>query len=256
MIDIQYIRTSMLLLRWGGLNVLTDPWFAMQMRGLPVFVRPCVTPEELPPLDLVLVSHLHPDHFDRRAMARLRHRCRAIVGPPQLRGEVGDMPVDRREFLEDGQRVDVAGLSVTAWSVEHSGYENAYVVEREGESLIFAGDARHSPVFARIGRAHAPQVSLLPVGGTIALGRRIVMGPDHALEAAGELRTRLVVPIHIGGEWMSVPPLSLHPGRGRRLVTLAREANAPFAVAALKPGERVLAEQGRVTDIVRDRPAG
>ena len=247
MIDIQYIRTSMLLLRWGGLNVLTDPWFAMQMRGLPVFVRPCVTPEELPPLDLVLVSHLHPDHFDRRAMARLRHRCRAIVGPPQLRGEVGDMPVDRREFLEDGQRVDVAGLSVTAWSVEHSGYENAYLVRRGRASLLFAGDANYSPVFSAIGRAHPPTVSLLPVGGTLIMGRRIVMGPQDALAAATDLRTRVVVPIHAGGEWMSVPPLSRHPGRPKQLAALAASRGVPFEVAPLEPGQHVqVSEDGEI----------
>ena len=237
--EIQYIRASMLLLRWDGLAVLTDPWFAMQMRGLPVFVRPCLRPEELPRLDLILVSHLHPDHFDRRALARLSSRCQVLVGPPQLRGKVRDLPVDRRVFLGHGEAARVPGFSVTAYSVVHSGYENAYVVERGGQSLLFAGDANYSRVFADIGRAHAPQVSLLPVGGTIALGRRIVMGPREAMKAAVDLKTRVVVPIHNGGEWMSVPPLSRHPGRARHLQQWSKESHAAFEVAALEPGQTV-----------------
>ena len=251
MIDIQYIRTSTLLIRWDGLTVLTDPWFAMQMRGLPVFVKPCVRPEDLPQLDLILVSHLHPDHFDRRALARLSHRCQVLVGPPQLRGKVRDLPVDRRVFLGDGEQVKVPGFKVTAYSVQHSGYENAYLVQRGGASLLFAGDASYSPVFETIGRAHAPDVSLLPVGGTIALGRRIVMSPTDALEAAVCLRTRVVVPIHLGGEWMSVPPLSLHPGRAHHLAALAERAGAGFQVAVLRPGQQVRVEQGRASRVVK-----
>lgn len=251
MINLQYIRTSTLLLRWNGLTVLTDPWFAMHMRGLPVFVKPCVHPRDLPRLDLVLVSHLHPDHFDRRALSLLTHRCRVLIGPPQLRGKVRDLPVDRRVFLAHGEQARVPGFSVTAYSVQHSGYENAYLLERDGESLLFAGDANFSPVFQDIGLTHAPQVSLLPVGGTIALGRRIVMGPEDAFAAAVCLRTKVVVPTHLGGEWMSVPPLSLHPGRGRHLVALARQAGAEFTVAALRPGQSVTVEQGRVR-----RPSG
>ena len=239
MMEIQYIRTSMLLIRWGGATILTDPWFAMQMRGLPVFVRPCLAPEQLPPLDLVLVSHLHPDHYDRRAMARLCHQAGLLVGPPGIIARAHGARVRRVISMRGGDAAREGGLKVRAFQVQHSGYENAYLVQREGASLLFAGDARYSPVFRAIGQEHPPTVSLLPVGGTRALGRRIVMNPEDAARAAGDLRTSLVVPIHHGGEWMSVPPLSLHPGRAHHLADLARARRAPFSVAPLLPGQTV-----------------
>ena len=247
MIDIQYIRTSTLLLRWDGLTILTDPWFAMQMRGLPVFVRPCVRPAQLPPLDLVLVSHMHPDHFDRRALGRLSFPCKLLVGPPQLRRrDTRGLPVERVVQLRHGERIEEPQFTLWAHSVEHSGYENAYVLRRNGESLLFAGDANYSAVFEAMGRQHTPQVSLLPVGGTLALGRRIVMSPEDALAAAVDLRTSVVVPIHLGGEWASVPPLSFHPGRAFHLQAVARLHDAPFQVAALRPGEHLQVEQGSI----------
>ena len=247
MIDIQYIRTSTLLLRWDGLTILTDPWFAMHIRGLPAFVRPCIRPEDLPPLDLVLVSHLHPDHFHRRAMLRLSHRAGLLVGPPGIAAEARGVSMRRLATLRDGDTIQDGETSVHAYSVEHSGYENAYLVRKGETSLLFAGDARYSPVFGAIGRAHAPTVSLLPVGGTLIMGRRIVMNPSDALAAATDLGTRVVVPIHAGGEWMSVPPLSLHPGRADQLAALAASRNAPFAVAPLRPGQHVrVANDGTV----------
>jgi len=239
MIDIQYIRTATLLWNWEGVRVLTDPWFAMQMRGLPVFVRPCIRPRDLPSLDLILVSHLHPDHFDHRALRRLSHRCKLLVGPPGIEARARKLPVDRVEIMQDGDLLEETDFTVRAFSVEHSGYENAYLVQRNKASVLFAGDASFSPVFERIGRSHPPTVSLLPVGGTRILGRRIVMDPEDALVAATYLRTRVVVPIHLGGEWMSVPPLSLHLGRAYHLKTLAEARDVDFQVATLRPGQKL-----------------
>lgn len=246
MIDIQYIRTSTLLLKWDGLVVLTDPWFAMHMRGLPVFVRPCVKAEELPLLDLVMVSHLHPDHFDRKAMSKLSTPCKLLVGPPGVEKGKDRFQAARIEVMTDGQVLTEQEFTVRAFSVEHSGYENAYLVERKDMSLFFAGDAKYCESFKRIGEQFSPTVSLLPVGGTEILGRRIVMNPEDALCAAKELGTKVVIPIHIGGEWMSVPPLSRHPGRAEQLVELAGDLE--IQVVALKPGEcATIDEKGRVT---------
>ena len=238
MIEITYIRTSMLLLRWDGLNILTDPWFAMQMRGLPVFVWPCIKVGELPPLDLVLVSHLHPDHFDKRAMSKLKNPCRLLIGPPGVETKRIKPTCEKIIVLTDGQKETSTDFVVTAFSVRHSGYENAYLIERNGMSVLFAGDARYTEVFAEIGKKHQPTVSLLPVGGTEIMGRRIVMDPADALLAGRDLGTKVIVPIHHGGEWMSVPPLSRHPGRADTLVKLVEKGNAPLTVCALMPGQR------------------
>lgn len=240
MIDVQYIRTSTLLIRWDGLTVLTDPWFAMHMRGLPVFVRPCIRPDELPALDLVLTSHLHPDHYDHRALRKLAHPCRVLIGPPGIEEKVSGVPCKKVVTLVGGEKYEGEGFSVTAFVVEHSGYENAYLLIKDDVALLFVGDARYTDAFTKIGQHKKPLVSLLPVGGTEILGRRIVMNPDDAVQAAIDLGTRVVIPIHIGGEWMSVPPLSRHPGRAERALEVSKSRTDAPLVEVLAPGERVL----------------
>lgn len=72
---LQFIGTATTVLRLGGFTVLTDPNFlhrgerAYLGRGLVSkrLTEPALGIDELPPLDLVLLSHLHGDHFDRRA---------------------------------------------------------------------------------------------------------------------------------------------------------------------------------------------
>lgn len=252
MIEIRPLRASTCLLQWDGKTILTDPWFAGHMRGLPVFVRPCLSPEQLPSLDLVLVSHTHSDHFDRHAMKRLRHPCRRLIGPPQIAAHTRGLNVVHMQIMRDGEMFTADDWRIHAYRVEHSGYENAYVVTHRGLSLLFAGDARYSDVFLRIGYNHRPQAALLPVGGTQILGRRIVMNPADALRAAIDLQTTTVVPIHPGGQWLSVPPLSRHPGRASHLAELAARANAPFAVVAAEPGDTVrLDENGCLREDTR-----
>jgi L-ascorbate metabolism protein UlaG (beta-lactamase superfamily) len=159
--------------------------------------------------------------------------------------------------LRDGETAVAAGMGISAFAVEHSGYENAYLVEYGELSFFYAGDAKYSPAFATVGRAHQPLISFLPVGGTEILGRRVVMGPEDALQAALDLGTRVVTPIHSGGEWLSLPPLSRHPGRAARLAALAERSKAPFRAVVLAPGERAsIAADGSVIRRTRERGDG
>ena len=151
-------------------------------------------------------------------------------------------------------------IRVRATESRHSGYEcNYFLSEHEpqsggGISVFFDGDSRFSTAFgAMAAKGLRSDVALLPVGGTRVLGRRIVMDPADACRAAEILGARFVIPIHEGGTWMSVPPLSLHPGRGRDLQHIAESRGARFDVILLDPGGSAIftLESGRVA-VARD----
>ena len=88
--------------------------------------------------------------------------------------------------------------------------------------LYFGGDARldRAVLAALRRRLGAFRLVFLPVGGTRIFGRRTVMDPAGAAEAARILGAAWVVPIHEGGIWLPVPPASWHPGRARHLPPL------------------------------------
>src|SRR5215211_6793076 len=82
-----FIGTATVLLQYAGFRILTDPNFlhrGQQVRlgyGLRSTrqTNPALEIDQLPPLDLVLVSHLHEDHFDRVAEQRLDRRVPLVT---------------------------------------------------------------------------------------------------------------------------------------------------------------------------------
>ena len=78
-----WVGHSTVLLQTAGLNILTDPFLSTRASPVPFAgpkrVRPAaLTPETLPPIDLILLSHNHYDHMDLPALRRIARRpCRA-----------------------------------------------------------------------------------------------------------------------------------------------------------------------------------
>ncbi len=82
--SLTFIGTATAVLRLGGFTLLTDPNFLH--RGQRAYLgygltskrltEPALQPDELPPLDAVLLSHLHGDHFDRIARRGCPRICR------------------------------------------------------------------------------------------------------------------------------------------------------------------------------------
>lgn len=244
MIEATAIRAATVLLRIGGRSFLTDPWFGERMWWvLPTWQKPGVRLDALPHVDLVLATHLHPDHYDRAATRALFERAvppGAFIGPT---GSRPFLPASARAHLREMAPWDVieeGALRITATPCLHTGPPPAevnYVVEAEGRAVFFGGDCRYSSTFADVRRRFRIDVAFLPVSGTLIFGHRTTMDEEDAFRAAIDLGARVVVPIHEGGVWMSVPPGSRHPGRARMLARLARERAAPFEVVCLAPGE-------------------
>ncbi len=241
---ITMVRCSTLLVEHPACRLLTDPWFGMSMRGLPVFRRPGLDVVDLPPLDAVLVSHLHPDHFDMPALRRMRPAPARVVVPPGSLAVLGNPSGLEWMELAPWETTALGATRVTAVPGPHTGPrpdEVNYVVEIPGWGrLFFGGDARFDGrVLSEVARRFAPfRVALLPVGGSRILGVRTVMGPEDAFRAAQILDAALTVPIHEGGIWMPVPPLSMHPGRARHLVrAFAGSHQGDRRVRVLREGE-------------------
>ncbi len=240
-LDVTLLRTSCLLIEYGGLRILTDPFFHRTMRGLPIFRPPGIPLERVGRIDIVVASHLHRDHFDLQAVRQLAHPQMVLVGCPGTAAFCAGAGLPRIVEIAPWQETTVGDVRLTATPADHTGPPPAEVnvVIRLGPwRIFFGGDARYSEAFTEIGERLGPiDVALLPIGGTRIFGQRTTMDPADAVRACADLRPRWAVPIHEGGEWLPVPPASWHPGRFHHFVTAMQRSGQSSVAVAVEPGE-------------------
>jgi L-ascorbate metabolism protein UlaG (beta-lactamase superfamily) len=129
--ELTFIGTATVLMRYAGLTMLTDPNFLHRGErayvGMGVSTRRLTEPAmgllDLPPLDLVVLSHHHGDHFDRRAAAGLRKGLRIISEPhavQKLRKQGFTSPVPLQTWETWSTTNGTATLSVTAVPAKHA----------------------------------------------------------------------------------------------------------------------------------------
>lgn len=219
---VSYVGHATVLVQFDGLNILTDPVWSERASPLPFAgprrVRPpAIAFEDLPPIDLVLVSHNHYDHLDPRTLARLWRRDRATVIAPlgnlaTLRSrEPGLQAVEldwgqTHRMAWQGVEAAVSAEPMQHWSARGPVDQNlslwaAFVIRTEAGAIYFAGDTGYGDGmhFRAVGARHGPlRLALLPVGGYEP--RWFVgyahMNPEEAVQAGQDLRADHVLGHH------------------------------------------------------------
>lgn len=218
-----WIGHSTVLLQVGGLNVLTDPmWseraFPVQWAGPRRVMPPAVALDALPPLDVVLLSHSHYDHFDRTTVKRLArsHPAATWVVPLALGRYVRDFGGRDVIELDWWQAAEVRGAVVRATPARHFSARrfgdrnrtlwSGFVLEIAQRRYYFAGDTAHHPEFAAIGELGPFDLVMMPVG---AYDPRWFMSivhvnPEEAVRAYTEIvssHPTAPMPVMLGIHW-------------------------------------------------------
>jgi L-ascorbate metabolism protein UlaG (beta-lactamase superfamily) len=202
------------LLRVGGLNILTDPHFGEQA-GFPLGQRtigrrrqtalPCSV-DALPPIDLVLLSHAHFDHWDKESLERIIEHSgsrASVVIPARTRrllprgfANVIELPWDRR--------ARVNGLRITSirprhwgarWFIDrHRGY-NSYVIDAGEKRVVFGGDTGHTDAFDHLADDGGVDLAILGIGNSDHWGH-VHASPEEAADMARRMAADRLMPIH------------------------------------------------------------
>lgn len=213
---VTWLGHSTVLLELDGVTVLTDPVFGeraspLGFAGPRRFHQTPVRFDELPPLDVVLISH---DHYDHLCLATARELAKSAVRIVTSLGvgahlEAWGIDPSRITELDWGDVAEVKGLRLTATPAQHfSGRglrdRNAtswasFVLETDRHRVFFSGDTGLTPEFrdlgARFGRF---DLVMLEVGAFHEKWGDIHLGPHNALEAHAMVGSGTLLPIHWG----------------------------------------------------------
>jgi len=198
---IAHIGHSTHLIVVNGVRFLTDPWFHDPAFGSMAHEHPLpARPEEITPLDAILITHDHPDHIDLDALSMLPDSATCIVATNELAQKAKNAGRKETHVLAPWETFSLRDVKVTAVPALHDIYEIGFVLQGAGTSVYFAGDTKLHPALPEIRERFAPQASILPVDGTRIRGGELhVMRPEHAVEAARILGSRVVMPSHAEG---------------------------------------------------------
>ncbi|HVU28563.1 MAG TPA: MBL fold metallo-hydrolase [Verrucomicrobiae bacterium] len=247
-VAVTWIGHASFLIQFTDLNVLIDPNFANWLFLLKRIKRSGLKISDLPPIDLVLLTHAHFDHFHRPTLKKLPHPKIGIMprGVGDLAHNLGFARVVELEWWESFAQAQskwkVTFTPSKHWGARtihdsHRGY-GGFILEHQGRKIYHAGDSAYCEDFKEIGKRLAPEIALLPIGAYHPESfRHVHMGPDEAVKAFKDLRAKFFVPMHYGTFKLSFEEMDEPP---RWLRVLAAEQNLTRQVRILDEGVPVV----------------
>lgn len=226
-----WIGHATTLLRVGGATVLTDPVFSTRVGlgwgfgtlGPPRFVAPACRIADLPPIDLILLSHAHFDHLDRPTLARLPKRP-TVICARNLASFATDLGFARVIELDVGEQATVdrgrgLSLTVTAVPVRHWGARTildhhlgycAFLLESDKDArrvrVLYGADSAYTDAWRPIGTSGGVDLAVVGIGAYDPWidGHA---NPEQAWTMAMHAAARKVLPMHHSTFKLSQEPM-------------------------------------------------
>jgi L-ascorbate metabolism protein UlaG (beta-lactamase superfamily) len=210
-----WLGHSTVLVNFYGVNILTDP-VLMSHAGADVLlstigpkrlVAPALTPQQLPCVDLVLLSHAHMDHLNSETLRHFPKTTRAVTAHAtadllrntKLKGPVELKWGDKIQVNTSHGEVEVEAFEVRHWGARwrHDSYRgyNGYILSREGKKIIFGGDTAWSESFRSL-RSKGPfEMAIMPIGAYHPWVQSHCT-PEQAVQMANDAGAKYFLPVH------------------------------------------------------------
>lgn len=216
-----WIGHATVLINFFGTKIITDPVFSQKiginLLGLTTLgpkrlVEPALSFDELPPIDLILLSHAHMDHLDFPSLRKFDKKIPVVMAK-----NTSDLLYDRGwkdiTELDWGETLTKADVSIEALKVRHFGWRfpwekdrsrgflngrsfNAYLISKKNKNIVFGGDTAYQEYFKSLGERNIPiELAILPIG-TYNPWIYVHANPEQAVEMANHMNAKTILPIH------------------------------------------------------------
>jgi L-ascorbate metabolism protein UlaG (beta-lactamase superfamily) len=220
-IALTFVNHATFLIQFSGLNILTDPVWSDRLGpslfGIkvgPKRVRaPGVKIEDLPKIDVIVISHNHYDHLDIETLKKINDRFSPKVlvplGHKSLIESIGIKDVQELDWWES-VKIN-PDIHITLTPGQHSSRRGLFDLDRSlwggyfiqhGErGVYFDGDSGYSTHYAEINKQlGSPDIALLGVGAYLPrwFMKSLHMNPAEAVVAHKNLGAKLSIGMHSG----------------------------------------------------------
>jgi L-ascorbate metabolism protein UlaG (beta-lactamase superfamily) len=207
-----WLGHATVLLKIDGYTILTDPVFSDKAGlnigpltlGVKRMVAPALHLNQLPPVNLVLISHAHMDHLDVPSLRNLENNRRDIIAAWETSDLFRPARYRSARELRWGRRLTTGPASITAIEVNHWGARmrtdtyrgyNGYLIETRNYRVLFAGDTADTHLFRQLHSLRGIDLAIMPIGAYNPW-IRYHCTPEQAWRMGNEARAQFFLPVH------------------------------------------------------------
>ncbi len=209
-----WLGHSTLLLNLEGQTILIDPVF---FNASPVsflvkrFQDPVIKLEELPPIDVIVISHDHYDHLDKQTIRFFQKKSTVFFVPTGVGGHLKEWGIDSKRITEltwgkSGIHQDIIYRATPAQHFSGRGLFDrnttlwaSWILESKTEKIFYSGDSGYGPHFKEIGNEYGPfDYAFMENGQYNERWPDVHMQPEESLQALLDVNAHTVIPVHWG----------------------------------------------------------
>ena len=231
---IAWIGHATFLIKLGDTTIITDPVFEKNMGplifGPKRYVEPALKLNELPKIDLFLLTHNHYDHLSTRTIQRFPYKKAKVLTPLKLSKYFtsnGFRDVSEMDWYDE---IDINNLKITLvpaihWSRRSLWDRNktlwgSFIIEYKGIKIFFACDTGYGNIYKELGKKYGPiDLTLINIGAYNFYPMAPVKdksiyhtNPEEALQIGKDLKSKKLLGMHWGTVVLSLEPI-LEPAK-------------------------------------------
>ncbi|MBV9223634.1 MAG: MBL fold metallo-hydrolase [Acidobacteriaceae bacterium] len=207
-----WLGHTTVLLKVDGFTILTDPVFSTRIGlnlgpvtlGIKRLIEVAAPLSDLPPIDLILLSHAHMDHFDLPSLRSLENRRTQIITADRTSDLLRTRRYGKVHELRWGKSIHLERATVSAFEVAHWGARvrsdvyrgyNGYLIETGRRRIIFGGDTAYTNSFKKLKTSKPVDLAIMPIGAYDPW-IHVHCNPEQAWAMANDAGAEYLLPVH------------------------------------------------------------
>jgi N-acyl-phosphatidylethanolamine-hydrolysing phospholipase D len=231
---VTWVGHATFIIKLGHTTIITDPVFSKNtgplIFGPKRYVEPAIKLNEIPPIDLFLLTHNHYDHQDMSTIRRFPYKKAKVVLPLRLSkyfkqfNDVNEL--DWYEVIQVNEDIKVTLLPAVHWSKRSLTDTNKtlwgnFLIEYKDKKILFACDTGVGNIYKELGNTYGPiDLTFINIGAynfypMMPVKDKSVYhtNPEEALQVAKDLKSKKVIGMHWGTVVLSLEPIMEPPVR-------------------------------------------
>ena len=241
---ITWFGHSTVMLQMHGMNILTDPVLSRYVSpvsfiGSERMAELPMEAENLPLIDLVLISHDHYDHLDYETIKKIDSKVKKYCVPLGVESRLQRWNIDKEKINSMAwyDELQIEGINVAFTPAQHNSGRGindsdstlwgGYYLKDQYHSFYYTGDTGKGDFFKDINERYGSvELMMADTGQYDEMWPYYHMNPQESLQSAEEMKTKWLVPVHWAGF-----ALANHPWYepGEKITELAEKSDINVA---------------------------